>query len=435
MTKFQTIVIAIFVICIIAGVALFATYKSDNASTALPPITVWGTFPTSIFQGVLKEINNTRATPLVVTYVEKSEASFDKEFIETLARGQGPDVILLPQDMLMRHEDKLILIPNDILTERDFKNTYVSQAELYLTPKGVLAVPFTLDPFVMYWNRDLFTNAGIATYPRFWDEFNGIAEKIDLKDVNSNIRRSAIAMGEFNNINNAREILGALLLQSGNPVTQKTITDTGSTRLVSTIGNGQYAGASLSLPAVQFFTQFSNPRDPSYSWNRGLPASKSWFLSGSLATYFAPASELFDLRAKNSNIDFDVAPLPQIRIGKNRVTYGNMYGFSIVRITPNASTAFLVLQSLTAPDALTVLNKLSYLPPVRRDMLATGSTDPYQSIFYDSALISKGWLDMNSARTSKIFQNMVESISSGRADFTQAIDTAHGQLDLSLQNP
>jgi ABC-type glycerol-3-phosphate transport system substrate-binding protein len=433
MSKFQIILIGVFVVFIVTGVALFATFKNKDAGTALPPITIWGTFPSTMISGLVSKLNETRTTTLVVNYVEKSEDAFDTDFIEALARGEGPDAILIPQEHIVRHEDKLLPIPNTIITERDFKNTYIPQAELYLSPnREVLALPFTVDPLVMYWNRDIFTNAGIAKPPVFWDEFTNLTKKIDLKDVNSNIRRSAIAMGEFNNINNAREILGALLLQSGNPVTARGDASSGE-RVVSTIGDGQFAGSKSSTPAVTFYTQFANPRDPLYSWNRGLPMSKSWFLSGSLATYFGFASELFDLRSKNPNIDYDVAELPQPRTGSYRATYGSMYGFSIVRTAKNPTAVYTILSALTAPDALTLLNKLSNLPPVRRDMIAAGSTDPYQAIFLDSALISRGWLDTNAEKTSKIFETMVESITSGRAEVYAAIQTAHEALELSLR--
>jgi len=282
----------------------------------------------------------------------------------------------------------------------------------------------------MYWNRDLFTNAGIALPPVYWDEFNTIANKIDIKDVNSNIRRSAIAMGEFANISNAREILGALMLQNGNPITAYA-----DGVLISTLGEGQYSGTALTTGAVEFFTQFSDPKYPQYSWNRSLPNSKSWFLSGSLATYFGFASEVFDLKEKNPNIDFDIAPLPQIRNGRNLVTYGSMYGLSIVKSSKNQNAVYTIMRMLTDPASLSLLNEISYLPPVRRDMLASGTKDPYQSIFFESALISKSWLDMNPARTRDIFQKMIESITSGRSSMYSAIQIADDELDLLLQNP
>ncbi len=435
MSKFQVIFLAVCVLFIGVGVAFFATYKSGDQGKTLPEITIWGTFPSSTFYKMVSELNLTRDIPLTVNYVEKSPLDFDKDFIETLARGQGPDAVLLPQELLARHQDKIIPIPNNIMTERDFKNTYVAGAELYFDQnREMLALPFTVDPLVMYWNRDTFTNASLAIPPQYWDEFETIIPKITKRDVNSNIQKSALALGEFSNITHAREILGALLMQSGNPVTLPGDATSGGA-LTSTLGDGQYTGSKSSEPAVTFFTNFANPRDPRYSWNRSLPISKSWFLSGSLATYFGFASELLDLKAKNPNIDFDVAPLPQPRNAANRITYGSMYGFSIVRSTPSPTATYSILQLLTAYDALDILSKVSFLPPVRRDMIATGSKDPYQTIFFDSALISRSWLDTNAENTSRIFQSMIESITSGRADVYKAIQAAHNQLELSLKNP
>lgn len=434
MSKFQFVVIAFFSICIITGVILFATYKGKTPATTLKPVTIWGTMPSEVFVQFISDINLTLAQPLVVNYTEISQIDFDRTFIESLARGQGPDVVLLPQDLVYRHKDKIVPVPYTALTQRDFQNTFIAQGELYLDTNGTLAIPFALNPLVMYWNRDIFTNAGIATFPKYWDEIIAAGKKINQKDVNSNIRRSVVAFGEFNNINHAREILGALFMQAGNPVTNKIFSpELGSFYLASALGRTS-ATSLQAQQAVTFFTKFSNPRDPDYSWNRSLPNSKSAFLSGTLATYIGYASEFSDLREKNPNIDFDIAPLPQARGGKNRASYGMMYGFSIVRSTTDANNAYSTISQLTSPAALSQFTKTSYLPPVRRDMIATGSTDPYLSIFYDSAVISKNWLDSSSVNTSEIFKNIIESVTSGKKSLVEALNEGSDEFDTSLNN-
>jgi ABC-type glycerol-3-phosphate transport system substrate-binding protein len=430
MSKFQIILISVFIIFIIAGVVGFATFKGGGTTTELPAITIWGTFPASVFDQYVGKLNVSKSQALKITYTQISEASFDKTFIEALARGKGPDAILVSQDLLHKHEDKVIPIPFTVLSQRDFQNTFIKQAELYLTSNGSLALPFIVDPLIMYWNRDSFTNAGIAKPPVFWDEFNTLNTKLTQKDVNSNIRKSAIAMGEFNNISHARELLGTLFLQSGNPVAYRN----SSNALVSALGSGTYNGLASSIPALNFFTQFSDPSSQNYSWNRSLPTSRSSFLSGNLATYFGFASEIKDLRDKNPNIDFDAAPLPQARLGKNRATYGLMYGFSIVRSAADANATFSVLNQLLTTDALNEMIVLSYLPPVRRDMLAVGSNDAYMSIFYDSALISKGWLDTNKIESNKIFQKITESVTSGKKPASDALQSGSDEFDILLRN-
>jgi ABC-type glycerol-3-phosphate transport system substrate-binding protein len=438
MSKFQIILTGIFVVCIIGGVIAFATYKGSSTDTKLPAITIWGTFPSEKFTQFVNNVSMASTQQLNITYTQISEANFDKTFIEALARGQGPDAVLLPQDMLHKHEDKVVMIPYSLLTQRTFLDTYIRQAELYLGKNGILALPFVVDPLVMYWNRDSFTNAGIASYPKYWDEFTDLNTKLTVKDVNSNIRKSAIAMGEFGNIFHAREILGTLLLQTGNPVTYRDPNSGESSFLISAIGNTNYQGTKTSLPALNFFTQFSNPRDANYSWNRSLPNSKNFFLSGNLATYFGFASEINDIRAKNPNIDFDIAPIPQIRqkvnSSSNRATYGMMYGFSIVRSSKDVNSALTVLQILLNPKALSEMISLSYLPPVRKDMISQGIDDPYLSIFYDSALISKGWLDTNKVESNRIFQSIVESVTSGRKTAVDALQNGSNEFNISLGN-
>jgi ABC-type glycerol-3-phosphate transport system substrate-binding protein len=427
MTKFQIILTSFFLIFIGIGVVMFATFRNDSSNTTLPPIEVWGTLSRETFSEFLNELSILRGQDVVIDYVELSADSFNREFIETLARGGGPDAVLLPVDMTLRHEDKIIPIPYTVLTERNFRDTYVRSAELYLSPDGINAIPFYINPLVMYWNRSIITNAGIPTYPKYWDEFPTLISKINQKDAKSNIRRSAIALGEFKNITNARAILASLFFQAGNPITLRS-----SGQVISSIGNGAVAGSNTSIPALEFFTKFVDPRNTDYSWNRSLPASKSAFLSGTLATYFGFASEIQDLREKNPNIDFDVAPLPQARGGANRSTYAELYGFSIVRSAESPDVAYAVISSITAPDALALLGELTYLPSVRRDVISLGTTDPYISIFNDSAVIASSWLDPNPSMTNQIFTSMVESVTSGKKSSFQAVTDAHNEMEREL---
>ena len=429
MTKFQIIVLAIFVACIIGGAIAFATFKSKS-STTLPSVTIWGTLSNDTISRYVQEINLARSQQLNINYVEISQANWNSAFINALAKGQGPDVVLLPQDMLSRYTDKVVPIPYNILAQRDFMNTYVGGADLYLGTQGVLAVPILIDPMVMYWNRDLFNNAGLAGYPQYWDLFPGLVPKLTQKDANSNIQKSTIALGEFANVPHAREIFGSLLLQLGNPVTVST-----SNGLTSTLGNSSaYAGENSTTEVLNFFTQFADPSSPDYSWNRGLPSADSDFLSGNLAVYFGFASEINQLRNKNPNLNFDAAPMPQVRTGSVKADYGTIYGLSVVRSSTNPTNAYSIIQILTNPSNLSSLVGLTYLPPARRDMIAGGTTDPYLSIFYNAALISKSWADTDPTQSNAIFESMVESVTSGAKSTHGAIQDTDDQFNLSLHS-
>jgi len=424
-SKFQIIVLAIFGIFIVAGVASFALYKGSNSSDSIPTVTIWGTFPSDTFNLYVAKINVSLSQPLTINYIQKSPDTFSQEFVAALARGIGPDGLLIPVDMLLPQYDKLVAIPFTALPQRTFIDSYIEEANIYLNSNGVIAIPFTVDPLVMYWNRDTFNAAGIAAYPKYWDEFTSLNQKLTLKDENGNIRKTAVALGDFSNVGNAREILGTLIMQSGNPVT---MADKDGFIQSTLKTSAQISPA----PAINFFTKFTNPSSPDYSWNRGMAPSKSAFLAGTLATYFGFTSELADIRAKNPNLNFDVAPLPQVRTGGTKAAYAKMNGFSIVRTSPNAGAVFRVISILTDPVNLSELNQTLYLPTVRRDVIARGSNDPYITIFNQAALIARTWLDADVQKSRDIFARMIQAITSGAKTDFQAIQDAGDEYDLIL---
>lgn len=424
MTKFQAIVLAFFVLCIVVGVAVFATFKGSGGSeNQYPSITIWGTFPQEAFDSYVGKVNLSLSSQLSVVYVQKNRSTFSQEFIAALARGQGPDAILIPADMLLPHLDKITPIPYSALPQRDYMNTYIQEGEIYLSPNGVYGLPFVVDPMVMYWNRDVFSSKGIPSFPKTWDEFSGLIKKINEQDQNGNIRKTAIALGDFTNIVNAREILASIILQTGNNIT---------------VGTGNsYESALKHEPspqaAIQFFAQFVDPNNKNYSWNRSMTDSKTAFLAGNLATYFGFASEVNDIKNKNPNLNFDVAPLPQIKTGGLKSLYGKMYGFSIVRTSSKQNAVYQILSILNAPSNLAGLTSIVYLPTVRRDLITAGSTDPYISVFNEQALVAKTWFDADPTVSYNIFGGMINSITSGAKSLGDAIRDASDQYDVALK--
>jgi multiple sugar transport system substrate-binding protein len=428
-SKFQIIMLAIFVIFLVAGVIAFASYKGSSSSSSLPSITIWGTFPKSAFDQYVSQINLTLPQQMSIQYMQESPSAFHNDFIAALARGQGPDAILIPADLLLPEEDKLTVIPYSALPERTFLDTYIQEVSIYLTQNGILGIPFAVDPLVMYWNRDMFNAAGIAKPPVYWDEFTALNKAITVKSQNGTVTRSAVAMGDFANVVNARELLGTLLLQTGNPVTS--VSANGS--VVSALST---SAAVDPTKAVDFFTQAVDPTNAEYSWNRSWPDSKSAFLSGTLATYFGFASEISDIRSKNPNLNFDVAPLPQLRSGGQAADYARLYGFSIVRSSAKANTVFQVVSTLVMPQYLVSFSSPTslYLPSVDLGIIQSGSTDPYIAVFGRTALIARTWLDVDPSISTNILGSMIQAVTSGQKSVSQAVNDAGAQHNAALQN-
>ena len=429
MTTFQLVLTGVFAVFILVGVAFFALFRGGGNSSTVSSVTVWGFIPSSQFISLLDVTGVADNNSLKVTYIEARPETFDRDFIEMLASGKSPDLIMLPLDSLIRHRDKLFPIPYTSYPERTFKDNFIEEGELFLSEGGVLALPYLVDPLVMYWNRTMFSNAGLAVPPKYWDEFFNLTKIFIEKDPAFNITQSAIAFGEYQNVTNAKEILSALIMQAGSPVT----TRTGKT-IRSALGDMFSQPIVPAEAVVNYYTEFSNPVKSFYSWNRSLPDSKDYFISGDLAVYFGFASELDSINAKNPNLNFDVAVIPQSKGGPETITYGKMIGLAIPKAAKSPGGALTLANILTGPDAIEELSLMVGLPPVRRDLLKTRPSDQFLAIFYDSTLWSRAWLDPDSGETDDIFKKMVEDITSGRKRVSASVQDASSSLQKLLSN-
>ena len=428
MSRFQIILLAVFVFFIVGGVLAFSLYQGSKQNER-PQVVLWGTIPEQIFRNLF-DTQEYRNSGLNVFYVEKDPVTLDRDFVNALAEGRGPDLILMPHDLLQKEKGKLALIPFETYPERAYKDAFIEGAEMFIEANGIVAIPFTVDPLVMYWNRNLFQNAGIAVPPREWDEFFGLAKKLSEKDSAGNIRKSVASLGGFPNVKNAKELISLLIMQTGSPIVAVGPQGELEVALKNTTQVGGQSGAEQ---ALSFYTSFSDPTAVNHSWSRALPMSDNAFIGGILATYFGFASELQSIRAKNPNLNFDVATIPQLKGSNTRITFGRFSAFAIPRQVKNGGEAVLVAQTFTTTPFLARFAEISGLPSVRRDLLSIPPTDSYKQVFYGSALISRAWRDPSGVESNNIFSSMIDDINSGREGVGGALRAASSKLQALLR--
>lgn len=418
---FQLALLGIFGFFIAVGVLAFAGilpgFDTESKDTFLGNVVIWGTLPQTALQGALESFNTANRDVITVSYIEKSRGTFDQELVEALAEGRGPDMILLPHELIVRHRNKIHPFPYEYFPERTFKDSFIEEGELYLTDSGVLGVPFIVDPLILYWNRDLFSSALISRPPSTWEEFFGLAPKLTTAE-GPTIIRSFAALGEIDNVTNAKEILSALILQAGNPI--MTSDHAGALKPVLTESFGSEIRPADE--AFRFYTEFSNPSKTSYSWNRSLPYSRDLFARGDLALYLGFAGEYQSILKKNPHLNFDVAIIPQVKGAERRLTFGKMYGLAVLKGSANPSAGFSAAQMLSESAAASSFSQALELPPARRDLLAARPAAPHLAVFYDSALFARGWLDPSPQDTATIFREIVDDITSGRRKVSAAVE-------------
>lgn len=428
MTKFQIILLSVFGVFIVGAVMVFALYQGGGAGAAPATVTIWGDISGEEFNLLLNTTASLRDPGLTIRYVQKPEASIDQEFTEALARGEGPDLIILPQDKLWKNRSKLMPMPYSSISERDFQRAFVEEGELLLDEAGIYGLPISIDPMVLYFNRDLLSAAGYARPIEYWDEIYTVTTKLTRRDAAGNLIESTVALGETRNIPNAKEILTLLFLQAGTPITGITQGELRS-ELAQNLGRTVLPAES----ALDFYTQFSNPAKSFYSWNRALPDAQTRFTSGDLAYYLGFASELRTIRNKNPNLNFAVATVPQSRASGQKITFGRLRSISISRATPNSEAALRALLSLVSKELAKPLSEILSLPPARRDLLSETPNDAVMPVFYEAALQSRGFLDPNERATRTLFNSMIDSVTSGRSRTLEAINTASRELETLIQ--
>lgn len=426
---FQIVLLAFFAAMAIGAVILLGAYQASVSGQSKlygQSVLVWGTFPKSVIVGVFSDITQDEKAFEAVAYEAFEEESFASELVNAIAEGRGPDLIVLNSEQMVELRPKLIAIPYETLPLRSFKDTFVDGAEIFTFPEGTYAVPMGVDPLLLYWNRDLFAASSLAQAPATWEEVvNLVVPNLVNIDNRRTIIQSAIALGEYRNLENAKAILMSLMMQTGS-------------RLVS-IDEDRYQVAldqhvvadTRTKPleaALEFFTDFSNANSPLYTWNRSQQNDKNAFLAGELAMYFGLASEYKDIVGKNPNLNFDAALMPQGSAATIKRTYGTFYGYAIPQSALNSAGAYLVAQKLSSYDYSQVIAEEVGLVTPRRDLIALGVADPVKQTAMNAALIARGWLDPDRLATDPIFADMIEGIVSNRQRISEAVSVAVGRI-------
>jgi ABC-type glycerol-3-phosphate transport system substrate-binding protein len=362
-----------------------------------------------------------------VSYVQKRTPTYEDDLINAFASGSGPDLFIMPHEQLLRHSDKVFEIPYASFPRETFESLYIDEARLFLTDTGIIGLPITVDPLIMYYNKSLISSAFILDIPEYWDEFTEFSPKITDYTGSGEILVSATAMGSYDNISNAKAIISALLLQNGNALVG---VDEFSGERFGTLSSEE--GIDQSIQVIDFYTSFARFGSNTYSWNEALIDSQNKFIAGEVATYFGRASEVEDISRKNPNLDFGVSLLPQLRSTNNRITQGSMLGVGISKQTKNVTGSFSTASNITAEGFSGGLAAGLLVAPANKALLGNTPDDAFLTLVYNSAIISAGWVDPEPSRTSDLFRNIIRNVNSGALSTEEALQRANRDLDTIL---
>lgn len=421
---------------ILLGVGVFAALFSilifsgklpigGKNTTAQGEVILWGTLPEAEVNPIIQEFNP-QAKTYRVTYKEVRENVFSQTLLEALANGTGPDMILATHPILLSQISRLQPFPVTSFSEKSFKDTYVDGATLFFSPYGALALPISIEPMVLMYNRTLFAKHGLASFPvcdgkpyACWDQILTITPQLTIKNKNGQFLESAIAFGAPNTPY-AKDILMSAVAQLGQTPVLVQFNQDGA--IIPTVyANTAVAEDGDVLPLstfTRFFTQFADQAKTTYTWSEFMGDASDQFVAEKLAMYIGYSGELQTLRARNPKGDFEMTYFPQTRNYNTFTTGARMYGIATLRSSKNMTASLTVQAQFASAGVSPSFAQITGGVPALR---AYAGTPGLSDVVAKSMLVARGWYDSFPAQSTTLSTSMLSDIIHNRYEITDAV--------------
>jgi multiple sugar transport system substrate-binding protein len=170
--------------------------KKDVAAPGVEPtgaIEFWHPFTDREAKAVDDLINDYRAKYPKVTVTVKGEQD-DGKMIQAIGAGQGPDVAMsYSTDIVGRFCASGAWVDLNQYLNRDKVdlNRYPQVVRSYTEYRGKrCAMPFLADAYGLYFNKTIFSEAGVAAPPKTLAELSDLAKKLTIRDKDGKIERA-----------------------------------------------------------------------------------------------------------------------------------------------------------------------------------------------------------------------------------------------------
>ena len=395
-------------------------------------LTFWGVFDDHMaFDKVITDFK-AQNPGIDVKYQMFTYEEYEKGFVNALAAGTGPDILMIHNTWLPKYGNLLAPLPAGIpdtknpFTVQSFKDQYVDDAYNDLVYNNhVYGIPLYSDTLALYYNKDLFNTAGITRPPQTWDEVNTDIQRLTKLDAKGNIVQSGFGLGTSSNINRSTDILMDMMIQSG---VQMTATDNASATF-SQLVNGQPVGQL----ALQYYTDFANPRSQDYTWNSTQHYSVDAFTEGTLAMMADYSHESQVIRSKAPRLNFAVAPMPQASLS-DVSNFANYWGAAVAAKSTHQPEAWKFLVYLGSKEGSTTYLNAASRPAARRDLIDLQRTDPDLGVFAVQALTAKSWFQIDNTAIEGIFNDMIDDVTFNRSTVKDSISRAESRVTVLMQH-
>ncbi len=369
----------LLVVLIILGIFKFVLPMFSGAKSGNVELTYWGLWEDpNVMNAVISDFE--RANPTIkVKYTKQDIKQYRERLMIRIKEGNGPDIFRFHNTWQPQLSSVLLPLSNDVMSVDEFKKGFYPVAQRDLIKSGALyGIPIEIDTLSLFINSDILSALGLSA-PQTWEEFLTIACQATTKDQNGKIKTSGAALGTFDNVTHAPDLVSLLLVQNG----------ANMTNLTSTSSNA--------IDALNFYSRFaqtsvcvdSNGKDVGPVWDETLDPSILAFTKGNLAMFFGYSWDILTIKVANPGLPFQTYSVPHLP-GRNN-TIASYWVEGISQKSKNQKEAMLFLKFLaqkeTEQKLFTETSKTREFgePYARMDLSASLSSNKMLSPFVEQA--------------------------------------------------
>lgn len=322
---------------LIATILIFLLSRGGGTSDENVTLTYWGLWEDeSIYREVIQDFE--RQNPTIKVKYEKQDIRTIGKYMDRLNarinKGDGPDLYRFHNSWVTQLTGSGLLapFPNSMLEATQYSEQNYPFVKNDMQANGAYyGVPLGIDTLAMFVNEDLFTARGVEP-PTTWEDLQKVSREITVKDLDTGlIETSGVALGTFDNIAHAPDIISMLMVQNGADLRN--------------LAGPQRLNA---VQAMQFYMSFGTGQDA--VWNNEMENSKLAFKQGKLAIYFGYSWDILEIKDKNPDLKFTVLPVPHLP-GRNE-TIASYWVEGVSSKTKYPDQSFLFLQFLAKPESI-----------------------------------------------------------------------------------
>jgi ABC-type glycerol-3-phosphate transport system substrate-binding protein len=440
-TKYIFLIGGVFlVLLLLLGLILALRGRGDGGGGTTEPatLTVWRLFDKEeVFEDMFADFISDHPNVTIV-YERKNPADYEAVFTNAIAGDRGPDILSLPNDWMVKHKDKLVPAPDNVITASEVKDLYVnvvSQDAVF--DDQVFGLPLYVDSLALYYNLELFTqaltrvreanpNADITTElnlltrpPTTWDDLAAVVRLVTQRN-GAAVTTTGLAMGTADTTQASAAILQALMLQNG-----------------AAMANADRSAASFHLPsqsqtgspfypgteALDFYTAFAKPDRTVYNWNNQLGSSLEVFMNRKAAMMINFQFVQQDLAQRSPTLQYGVAPLPQIKGATEPVNVASYLLETVTKNSPHPELAWELVRFMTRPERV-----VRYRSATRRPSAIRSQVQGNSDAFPQGAWIAQSIYKPDAVKYDEYFREMIRAVVDLRQPPQTAIDVAANKV-------